>query len=158
MSASGAGYQIYVPRMGTIIMKMRVLYSTSKGKIKTIAQMITDNYATEKINCMDKIPPAYSCDKERLVVMLVSVSKDPENALILFCKELTKARTANVAFIVDGPAEGAKILIDAVKEAGANVFDDVLYVKGGLPFLKGVKDEEKKQVSDWMEKVMANLA
>ena len=139
-------------------MKMRVLYSTSKGKIKTIAQMITDNYATEKVNCMDKIPPAYSCDKERLVVMLVSVSKDPENALILFCKELTKARTANVAFIVDGPAEGAKILIDAVKEAGANVFDYVLYIKGGLPFLKGVKDEEKKQVSDWMEKVMANLA
>lgn len=139
-------------------MKMRVLYSTNKGKIKSIASMITDNYATEKVNCMDKVPPAYSCDKERLVVMLCSVSKDPDNALVLFCKELTKARAANVAFIIDGPAEGAKVLIDAVKGAGANVFDDVLYIKGGLPFLKGVKDDEKKQVSDWMEKVMANLA
>jgi flavodoxin len=138
-------------------MKMRVLFSSNKGKIKTIAQMITDNYATEKINCMDKIPPAYSCDKERLVVMLVSTSKDPENALTLFCKELTKARTANVAFIVDGSAEGAKVLIDAVKEAGSNVVGDALYVKGGLPFLKGLKDDEKKQVTDWIEKVMANL-
>lgn len=139
-------------------MKMRVLYSTNKGKIKTIAQMITDDYATEKINCMDKIPPAYSCDKERLVVMLCSVSKDPENALILFCKELTKVRAANVAFIIDGPAEGAKVLIDAVKGAGANVIDDVLYIKGGIPFLKGVKDEEKQQVKTWMDKVVANLA
>ena len=129
-----------------------------KGKIKTIAQMITDDYATEKINCMDKIPPAYSCDKERLVVMLCSVSKDPDNALILFCKELTKVRAANVAFIIDGPAEGAKVLIDAVKGAGANVIDDVLYIKGGIPFLKGVKDEEKQQVKTWMDKVVANLA
>ena len=136
---------------------MRVLYSTSKGKMKTIAQMITDSYATEKVNCMDKVPPAYSCDKERLVVMICSVSKDPDNALILFCKELTKARAANVAFIIDGPAEGTKILVDAVKGAGANVIDDVLYMKGGLPFLKGVKDDEKKQVTDFMEKVMANL-
>lgn len=138
-------------------MKMRVLFSSNKGKIKTIAQMITDNYATEKVNCMDKIPPAYSCDKERLVVMLVSISKDPDNSLILFCKELTKLRAANVAFIADGPAEGVKVLTDAVKEAGSNVVGDVLYIKGGLPFLKGVSDDEKKKVTDYMEKVMANL-
>ncbi len=137
---------------------MRVLYSTGKGKMKTIAAMITDKYATEKVNCMDKIPPAYSCDKERLVVMVCSISKDPDNALVLFCKELTKLRAANVAFIIDGPAEGTKVLIDAVKGAGANAIEDVLYVKGGIPFLKGVKDEDKKAVTDWMDKVMANLA
>ena len=57
-------------------MKMRVLYASGKGKIKTIASLITDKYATEKVNCMDKIPPAYSCDKERLVVLLVSTGKD----------------------------------------------------------------------------------
>ena len=111
-------------------MKMRVLYSTSKGKIKTIAQLITDKYATEKVNCMDSIPPAYSCDKERLVVMLVSTGKDPANALILFCKELTKARAANVAFIIDGPADGAKVLVNAVKDllgihSPSTVFADI---------------------------------
>ena len=143
--------------MEIIIMKMRVLYYTGKAKLKTAAQLITDNYATEKINCMDKIPPAYSCDKERLVVMLVSVSKDPDNALVLFCKELTKQRAANVAFIVDGVPEGVKVLMDAVKAAGANVIDDVLYIKGGIPFLGGMKDDEKKLVTDWMDKVIANL-
>lgn len=40
-------------------MKMRVLYYTNKAKLKNIAGIITDNYATEKVNCMDKIPPAY---------------------------------------------------------------------------------------------------
>ncbi|MBQ8509767.1 MAG: hypothetical protein IJ493_07665 [Clostridia bacterium] len=139
-------------------MKMRVLYYTGKAKLKNIAQLITDNYATEKVNCMDKIPPAYSCDKERLVVLVTSISKDPDNALILFCKELTKARAHNVAFLVDGPEEGAKVLINAVKEAGSNAIEDVLYVKGGIPFLGGVKDDEKKQVTDWMEKVTAALA
>ena len=44
-------------------MKMRVLYLTGKKKLINIAELITNNYATEKVNCMDKIPPAYSCDK-----------------------------------------------------------------------------------------------
>jgi len=139
-------------------MKMRVLYATGKKKLINIADMITEKYATEKINCMDKIPPAYSCDKERLVVILATVGKDVPNHVILFCKELTKARAHNVAFVIDGPAEGAKILIDAVKEAGSNVIEDVLYIKGGIAFLGGVKDEEKAAVTAWMDKISANLA
>lgn len=138
-------------------MKMRVLYSTGKKKLINIAEMITNNYATEKVNCMDTIPPAYSCDKERLVVILASVGKDAPNQLVLFCKELTKARCANVAFIIDGPAEGAKVLIDSAKSAGTNVIEDVLYIKGGLPFLGGVKDEEKAAVTAWMDKLSADL-
>lgn len=140
-------------------MKMRVLYKSGKKKIINIASMITEKYATEKVNCMDKIPPAYSCDKERLVVMLVSTGKDPENSLVLFCRELTKLRSANVAFIVDGAPEGANTLVNAVKEAGANVFDEVLYINGGLPFIGGsVKPDEEKKINEFMDKVMANLA
>lgn len=139
-------------------MKMRVLYATSKKKLQNIAEIITNDYATEKVNCMDKIPPAYSCDKERLVVILATVGKDAPSSLVLFCKELTKARAANVAFIVDGPSEGADILKNAVREAGSNVIDEVLYIKGGLPFLGGVKDEEKQAVKAWMDKISATLA
>lgn len=140
------------------IMKMRVLYSTGKKKLINIADMITNEYATEKVNCMDTIPPAYSCDKERLVVILATVGKDAPNSLVLFCKELTKVRAANVAFIIDGPEEGANVLKDAVKGAGANVIDEVLYINGGLlPFLGGVKDEEKAAVKTWMDKLSAEL-
>lgn len=137
---------------------MRVLYATGKKKLINIADMITNKYATEKVNCMDKIPPAYSCDKERLVVILATVGKEAPNSLVLFCKELTKVRAANVAFVIDGPAEGAKILTDAVKEAGANVIEDVLYIKGGISFLGGVKEEEKAAVFAWMDKISENLA
>ena len=49
------------------------------------------------------------------------------------------------------------MLIDAVKSAGANAIEDVLYIKGGLPFLGGVKDDEKKNVTEWMDKITANL-
>jgi len=139
-------------------MKMRVLYATGKKKLINIADMITNGYATEKINCMDKIPPAYSCDKARLVVILATVGKDAPDYLVRFCKELDKSKTANVAFIIDGPAEGAKILVDAVKSAGTNVIDEILYIKGGLPFLGGVKDEEKAAVTAWMDKLQKELA
>ena len=106
---------------------------------------------------MDTIPPAYSCDNMRLVVILATVGKDAPNSLALFCKELTKARSANVAFVIDGPAEGAKALIDAVKSAGSNAIEDVLYIKGGLAFLGNVKDEEKAAVTAWMDKISADL-
>lgn len=138
-------------------MKMRVLYATGKKKLINIADIITNQYATEKVNCMDKIPPAYSCDKERLVVILATVGNDAPNSLVLFCKELTKARCANVAFIIDGPETGAKVLIEAVRGAGANAIEDVLYIKGGIPFLGGVKPEEKAAVTAWMDKISANL-
>lgn len=138
-------------------MKMRVLYATGKKKLINIADIITNQYATEKVNCMDKIPPAYSCDKERLVVILATVGNDAPNSLVLFCKELTKARCANVAFIIDGPEAGAKVLIEAVRGAGANAIEDVLYIKGGIPFLGGVKPEEKAAVTAWMDKISANL-
>ncbi len=137
-------------------MKMRVLFATGKGKMKNIAQLITDNYATEKVNCMDSIPPAYACDKERLVVMVVSTGKDPATPVERFCKELTKVRASNVAFIIDGAPEGAKILMDNVKSAGANVIDNVLYIKCGL-FGSKLTDADKKQVTDWMEKVQAAM-
>ena len=137
-------------------MKMRVLFATGKGKMKNVAQFITDNYATEKVNCMDSIPPAYACDKERLVVMVVSTGKDPATPVIRFCKELTKLRTANVAFILDGSEEGLKILMDAVKEAGSHVIDKVLPVKCGL-FGSKLSDEEKKTVTDWMNEVTAAM-
>ena len=50
------------------------------------------------------------------------------------------------------------MLKNAAKEAGTNVIDEVLYVKGGLPFLGGVKDEEKQAVEAWMGKITAELA
>lgn len=138
--------------------KMRVLYYSNKGKMETIAREIAAKFDLA-INAVDVIPPAYSCDKERLVIMGISVGDEPTDQLRLFCRELTKARTQNVALYVDGKASGIQKIKDTLKEAGTNVIEETFTVKGGLPFkfAKKISDEEKAAVLAWAENVVAQL-
>jgi len=136
--------------------KMRVLCDSKKGRINTIAQWIKQEYELP-INALDKIPPAYSCDKERIVILLLSLKGEPENYLRLFCREMTKARAQNTALIIDGSESAAKAVKDLLVEAGTHVIDEVLYVKGGFPLFKNVTDEEKEQVRAFCQRVVENL-
>ena len=52
--------------------KMRVLYASGKAIIAAMAALIQSEYGLA-INAVDKIPPAYSCDKERLVILMLSL-------------------------------------------------------------------------------------
>ena len=136
--------------------KMRVLCDSKKGKINTLAAMIKQEYDLP-INALDKIPPAYSCDKERVVILMLSLRGEPENYLRLFCREMTKARAQNVALIIDGTEAAAKSITDLLKEAGTNVFEEVLYIKGGFSLFKNATDEEKEQVRAFCKRVVENL-
>ncbi len=136
--------------------KMRILCSAGKKKLMNIANMIKAEYDLS-INSVDKIPPAYSCDKERIVILALSGKGDVPDDLRLFCRELTKARASNVALMVDGNAAYADNVKNILKDAGTNVIDDVLYIKVGLPFLANVKPEEKTAIMDWVKKVTENL-
>ena len=71
--------------------KMRVLYASGKKKINNIANMIKAKYDLA-FNAVDVIPPAYSCDKERIVILAISAKGHVSDAIRLFCRELTKAR------------------------------------------------------------------
>ena len=138
--------------------KMRVLYYSNKGKMETIARAIAEKFELA-INAVDVIPPAYSCDKERLVIMGISVGDEPTDQLRLFCRELTKARTQNVALYVDGKESGIQKIKDTLKEAGTNVIEETYTVKGGLPFkfAKKVTDEEMNSVKEWVDTIMHSL-
>ena len=137
--------------------KMRILYASGKKKISNIANMIKSQYDLA-FNSVDVIPPAYSCDKERIVVLAISAKGEVSNAVRLFCRELTKARAQNVALMIDGDEKAAKMLKETLAEAGTNVIDEVLYVKGGLPIIGGsVKPEEKAEIFAWIDRVIANL-
>ena len=82
--------------------KMRVLYNSAKPKVKNIANEIKAHYDLG-VNAVDVIPPAYSCDKERIVVLILSAKGEHlDDSLRLFCQELTKARAQNIALMVDG--------------------------------------------------------
>ena len=137
--------------------KMRVLYASGKKKIQTLATEIKAHYDLG-VNAVDSIPPAYSCDKERIVLLAISAKGDLNNSLTLFCKELTKARAQNVALIIDGDAAVADKLKAILAEAGTNVLDEVFYIKGGLPIIGGsLKPEEKTAAFEWVDRVIANL-
>lgn len=137
--------------------KMRILYASGKKKIQNFANEIKDHYSLA-FNSVDVIPPAYSCDKERIVILAISAKKDVSDSVRLFCKELTKVRAQNVALMIDGDEEAAKKLKAILTEAGTNVVDEVLYVNGGFPiFGSKLKPEEKTAVFEWVDRVMQNL-
>ncbi len=140
-------------------MKMRVLYSTSKGRVITFANAISESQKCEKP--VDTIPPAYSCDRERLVILVLSLGNDVSDNVVRFCRELTKDRTQNVALVVDGKkdAAGIKIVKDAIEEAGNKVVGETYFVNGGLPFkfIKNIKMEERQGIVKWAEDIVKSI-
>ena len=137
--------------------KMRVLYWTNKAKLKALANELKQEFELAH-NAVDAIPPAYSCDKERMVVLCISIKDEPDDKLRLFCRELTKQRAQNVALIIDGNEKGASYIKNILKEAGTNLIDEVLYFKGGLPFLSKISDDEKKAAFAWAHRVVDQLS
>lgn len=138
-------------------MKMRVLTATKKGKLLTIADAVAKK--CESTYAADVIPPAYSCDRERLVLIIATAAPSMPNAFQLFCRDLGRDRTQNVAFIMDGTPENAAKIVEMVKSAGTNVIDDILYINGGLPFkfMKKVTPEEEATVNAWVDKILTQL-
>ena len=137
--------------------KMRILYASSKKKINNIANEIKAKYDLA-FNAVDVIPPAYSCDKERIVILAISGKGHLSDSLRLFCRELTKARAQNVALMIDGDQAIADNLKETLAEAGTNVIDEVLFIKGGLPIIGGsLKPDEKAEIFAWVDRVIANL-
>ena len=141
-------------------LKMRFLYYSSKAKMKNIAESVKTEFGlAENFNAIDIIPPAYSCQNERLVILAVSGKGEPDDILRRFCFELDKKKAQNVALLVDGDEKMASKLADVLKQTGTNYIDNVKYVKfGGLPFLGGkLTDAEKADILAWVHSIVDNL-
>ena len=137
--------------------KMRILYASNKKKMQAFANAIKAQYELA-FNSVDVIPPAYSCDKERIVILAISAKGELSDPVIRFSRELTRARAQNVALLIDGDETAANKLKEILTEAGTNVIDEVMYVKGGLPIIgSNPKPEEKAAVFAWIDRVMENL-
>lgn len=138
-------------------MKMRVLTSTSKGKLLVLADRVAAK--AESTYKVDSIPPDYSLDRERLLVIVATVKSSLSDSFRRFCTDLSKERAANVALIADGLPEDVAKLKEIIKEAGTNFIDDVLIITGGLPFkfAKKVTPEEEKAVDEWTDRILATV-
>ena len=137
--------------------KMRVLcYPEKNKKLRAIAEMIKAEYYLN-VNSVDRIPPAYSCDKERLVILATQIKGNLPDDYRLFVRELTKARAANVAIIAAGDEACVAKTKELLHEAGTNVMEEVKTVKVGL-FNTKVTDEEKADILAWVKATVENLA
>ena len=135
--------------------KMRVLCYPEKKKLLAIGNMIKAKYELN-VNSVDKIPSAYSCDKERIVILATNLKGNLPDDYRLYVRELTKARAANVAIIAAGDEACVEKTKELLKEAGTNVIEDVLRIKMGL-FDNKVSAEEETTILNWVEKVKAEL-
>ena len=137
--------------------KMRVLcYPENNKKLHTIAEIIKAEYNLN-VNSVDRIPPAYSCDKERLVILATQIKGSLPDNYRLFVRELTKARAANVAIIAAGDEACVERTKELLREAGTNVIDNVHNVKIGL-FNTKVTAEEQAAVLAWVKDCVEKLA
>lgn len=137
--------------------KMRILYAAS-GKMATMAAKLHAEYQLGP-NAVDNIPPAYSCDKERIVFLGLSVKDEPDDSVKRFLGELNPSRAQNVALMMINSTEaGANFVKKILQDAGTNVHDEVFFTKGSfLPFLKSVKPEEEAALIAWSHKVVESL-
>jgi hypothetical protein len=135
--------------------KMRVLCYPEKKKLLAIGNMIKAEYDLN-VNSVDRIPPAYSCDKERLVILATNLKGSLPDDYRLFVRELTKARAYNVAIIAAGDDACVERTKELIKEAGANVIEDVKKIKMGL-FDNKVTDVEKAEILEWVKNTVASL-
>ena len=139
--------------------KMRCLYYSSKSKIKSMADLIKNEFdLSANQNAVDIIPPAYSCENERLVILIISGKGDPDDVLRRFCAELDRKKAQNVALIIDGDEKFAAKITDTLQKSGANVHEKIHFVKAGLlPFMGKVSDEEKAALLSWAHGIVDNL-
>ena len=141
-------------------LKMRFLYYSGKAKMKVYAEAVKTEFdLAQNHNAIDIIPPAYSCENERLVILAVSGKGEPDDMLRRFCSELNKKKAQNVALLVDGDEALANRLLETLRQTGTNVMDNVKYVKlGGLPFFGGkVTDEEKASLLEWAHTIVNSI-
>lgn len=137
--------------------KMRYLHKAKNPKIKALGEAFVQKYdLKDNKNAFDIIPPAYSCDKERLVILALTVKKEPDDVVRRFCAELDKKKAANVALVIDGTPEAAANIVTVLKNAGTNVFEDIHYVKSaGFLNLNGkVTPEEVGEFLVWVDNII----
>ena len=140
-------------------LKMRFLYYSKKAKMKELAEAIKVEFElSQNHNAIDVIPPAYSCENERLVILALS-GNDLEDMVRRFCRELDKKKAQNVALIIDGNDRIKEDALSVLKETGTNVIEDVKTVKfSGLPFIGvNISDTEKNELLAWVHSVVDSI-
>ena len=134
-------------------MKMKVLHYPEKGKIATFTNML----ATEFEQLADKIPPAYDCNRDRLLFMGISSGNMMDDALSRFLRGLDREKVQNVALFTDASDAVIEQIKEIFAETGINFMNVKRTKKAFLPFLTSVKPEEFEDLKLWAKGIMNQL-
>lgn len=131
-------------------MKMRVMIFTKNGQMQTYAEAVGQAFSC----LVSPIPPSYPCDKERLVLLGLSLSAKVDDAVSRFCAQLTPDKAANVALFIDGKpnSQAEKSIIETLEANGVNVVKETYYPKCGI-FGKNISIEKRQDIVNWVRKV-----
>lgn len=131
--------------------KLRVLTLTKQKKLKQMAAKLCEGTDVK----VDDIPPAYNVENVKLLVVGISPKLADTNVMRFF-SALDSSRAANVAFFTDAGPEALAKIINACRESGVNVIDDILSVKCGL--FSSASSEDLQQISQWEKKIESSLS
>ena len=134
-------------------MKMKVLHYPEKGKIATFTNMLANEYQ----ETADKIPPAYDCNRDRLLFMGISSGTMMDDALSRFLRGLDREKVQNVALFTDASDAVIEQIKEIFAETGINFMNVKRTKKAFLPFLTSVKPEEFDDLKLWAKGIMNQL-
>ncbi len=139
-----------------LILKIRVMCSSSKAKMKSYASALSDEF---KCRLVDSIPPAYPADKEKLVILCLSLKGEPTDELRRFCNGLYPNQSENVALLIDGnkDSRGYKVIKDALINTGTHIIENEYMVKCGI-FGGKISADERKNVLEWANGIVDSIS
>ncbi len=137
--------------------KMRVLYNSGKKGMAQFANVIKNKYELNVNATSGKFPPEYPCDKERIVILGLSVKGSVSDEVSRFCRDLNKARAANVALLIDGDQATADSVAEMIKGAGTNLVGTKVINFGGFLMFGGTLTAElEAELVNWVDEMVAN--
>ena len=139
---------------------MKVLFTQKKeGKLENpeiIGQRIARAYKVKG----DKVPPAYPCESEILVILCFENYGKIDQKLVKFCQDLSTARAHNVALVIlskDGSTDAGE-LTGIFKQNGVNVAGTCgIAVPKGLFGAKKVSDADTQKAKTFCDQMIGKL-
>lgn len=135
--------------------KMRVYYASDKTKMKAFA-----NVLGEEFECLvESCPPTFLCERERLVVIGMTLKDEVSDQLRLFCRTMNLQRASNVALFIDGEKDSKelKIIKKILEDAGTNLIDKYYYVNGGNFLQRRPSIKERANIVRWVRGIIDGL-
>lgn len=102
---------------------MKILFTQKKEGKKDNPELIGDYLSRIYKVKGDKVPPAYPCESEILVILCFENYGKIDQKLVKFCQDLSTARAHNVALVIlskDGSTDAGE-LTGIFKQNGVNV-------------------------------------